>query len=119
MKEVEKWMEKAEKDLRAAEINLKQGLFEVAAFLAQQAIEKAMKALYLKRFNKIKKVHDLVILGKDLNLPKKFLKMCKEITAAYIYTRYPDVPQVKEIEKSAKIFVEEAKVIIEWIKKQL
>jgi len=31
--------------------------------------------LYWKRFNKIKKVHDLVILGKDLNLPKKFLKM--------------------------------------------
>jgi hypothetical protein len=29
------------------------------------------------------------------------------------------VPEVKEIEKSAKIFVEEAKVIIKWIKKQL
>jgi hypothetical protein len=29
------------------------------------------------------------------------------------------VPEVKEIEKFAKIFVEEAKVIIKWIKKQL
>jgi HEPN domain-containing protein len=80
-------------------------------------VEKAEKDL--KRFNKIKKVRDLVILGKDLNLSQKLLKMCKEITAAYIYTRYPNVPEVKEIEKSAKMFVEGAKVIIKWIKKQL
>jgi HEPN domain-containing protein len=56
---------------------------------------------------------------KRQNLPKKFLKICKEISAAYIYPGYPNVPKVKEIEKSAKIFVEEAKVIIKWIKKQL
>jgi HEPN domain-containing protein len=40
MKEVEKWMEKAEKDLKAAEINIQQNIFEVAAFLANRLLKK-------------------------------------------------------------------------------
>ena len=48
MKEIEKWVERAEKDLTAAKINLRQNLFEVAAFLAQQAIEKSNESSLFK-----------------------------------------------------------------------
>ena len=41
-------------------------------FLCQQAIEKAFKALLLKRTGEIRKTHDLVILGKNL-MPRKIL----------------------------------------------
>ncbi|MDI6806968.1 MAG: HEPN domain-containing protein [Candidatus Aenigmarchaeota archaeon] len=119
MKEVEEWLKRAEKDLDDAKFSLEGKRFELASFLSQQAIEKALKTLYLKKFNKIKKIHDLVILGRSVNLPKKFIKECKEITAAYTYTRYPEIPRVKNIESSARRFVKQAEVIISWIKRQL
>jgi HEPN domain-containing protein len=117
--EIEKWIKRAEKDLDDAKFSLRGKRFELAAFLAQQTIEKALKALYLKKFNKIKKIHDLVILGKEVGLPENFLNQCKEITAAYIYARYPEIPEVDDMEKLAKRFVKEAEVIVKWIKEHL
>ncbi|MBX6423069.1 HEPN domain-containing protein [Thermosulfurimonas sp. F29] len=40
------WLTQALRDLRQAEISLGAGLFEWACFAAQQAAEKAVKALY-------------------------------------------------------------------------
>ena len=55
MEEAENWIKKAEKDLNAAKYNFEGGLFDVASFLCQQAVEKALKALYVKKFKRIKK----------------------------------------------------------------
>jgi len=41
--EAVKWFGKAEKDLSAAKINLHEGLYEVASFLAHQSAEKALR----------------------------------------------------------------------------
>ena len=48
MDEANRWIAKAERDLNAAKINFDNKLFEVSAFLCQQSVEKALKALQLK-----------------------------------------------------------------------
>jgi HEPN domain-containing protein len=53
---VEKWVVKAERDLSDAEFNLINGRYEVAAFLAHQASEKALKALYILKFKRLWKM---------------------------------------------------------------
>ena len=44
----------------------------------------------IERTGELKKVHDLVYLGKNLNLPDNLIDFCKKITPIYIYSRYPD-----------------------------
>lgn len=117
--ETKKWIEKARKDLETAEFNYGGERYEVAAFFCQQAVEKALKALSIERKGKFRKVHDLKLLGKEVNLPQKFISLCEEMTYAYVYTRYPDVVEVKDIKKEAKKFLKNAKVILRWIEKQL
>lgn len=95
MEEIKRWIERAEKDIETAKFNYSGKFFDVAAFFSQQAAEKALKAVYLKKFNRIKKIHDLVILGKEVDLPQKYIGLCKELTAAYIYTRYRKYPRKK------------------------
>ncbi len=119
MKEAKRWVEKAEKDLKTAKFNYRGKLFDVAAFFSQQTAEKALKAVYLKKFSKIKKIHDLVILGKEVGLPQKYIDLCKELTAAYIYTRYPEIPEEKDMKEISKEFIKSAEVVMSWTKKQL
>ena len=106
-----RWIENADDDLRAAEITLQQKLFGISAFHSQQSVEKALKALQLKKFNKISKVHDLVFLGNEVGMPEKFVEYCKEMTGAYIYTRYPEMPEDVDIEKSAGKFIKWAEKV--------
>jgi HEPN domain-containing protein len=40
MEEVDAWLKKAEKDLKAAEINLQQGVYEVSAFLPTRRLKR-------------------------------------------------------------------------------
>ena len=58
--EVKRWWSKAEDDFDKAEILFKNKKYDGAVFFCQQAVEKGLKALTLKKQNKIKKIHDLV-----------------------------------------------------------
>ena len=77
------------------------------------------KAGHLKRGKKLEKIHDLILLGKSVRLPKRLLNYCKEITAAYIYTRYPGLPRSKDMQKNSKNFIRQTEEILRWIKKRL
>jgi HEPN domain-containing protein len=78
-KEADVWMKKAEKDLLAACINLRSGLYDVASFLSQQSAEKALKAVYISRFERLWKIHDLAKLGKEIDVPLKILEFCDSL----------------------------------------
>ena len=106
-------------DYAAARFNFEGKFYDVAAFLCQQSIEKGLKALRLKRGKKLEKIHDLILLGKSVRLPKRLLNYCKEITAAYIYTRYPGLPRSKDMQKNSKNFIRQTEEILRWIKKRL
>ncbi len=118
-KEAENWWDKAKDDLEKAKILFNNKKYDGAVFFCQQSIEKASKALFLKRNNKIKRIHDLVELGKDIKLPDNLMHYCKEITQAYIYSRYPDIEEPKEIKEISSKFIEHTKEILGWIEKQL
>jgi HEPN domain-containing protein len=113
----DKWIIKAEKDLSDAEFNLVNGRYEVAAFLAHQAAEKALKALYILKFKRLWKIHDLKELAVKVGAPKEIVKIGDALNPHYIQTRYPvDVTYDEELAEEA---VENAKRVVEWIKKKL
>lgn len=103
------WIEQAEKDLDTAKYNLKGEKIEAGFFFLQQAAEKALKAVYIKKFKELLKTHDLFLIAKKLESPKQILEYCKKLTPAYQYTRYPDVPQVENLEELEEDFVIYAK----------
>ncbi len=117
--EIQKWWEKAKSDLKAAEYNFDGGFFGESMFFSQQSVEKALKALYIKRFSHLKKTHDLVSLSRKLNLPEKLVDYCKELSPAYTYTRYPDVPDIEEIIETSENLIEYAKEVLNWVEKML
>ena len=54
--EVKRWIEKAEKDLDAAEYLFKGKKYEECSLFCQQSVEKALKSVLLNRTNKIIKI---------------------------------------------------------------
>ena len=69
------------------------------------------------------RVHDLTVLARKLNAPKKILEMCGLLNAFYTASRYPDgekpiTPKVKE-EAAAKDALKAAKEVVRWCKKQI
>ena len=117
--EVKSWIEQSKKDLDTARYNLNGKKYDFAAFLCQQSIEKALKALSIKKTGNFKKIHDIVLLGKDLALPEDLIDYCKEVAPAYTYTRYPDVVPIKDLKNTAKKFIKYSEEILKWIKNQL
>lgn len=68
-KEIENWWKQAEADLNSAKNSFNSKDYYVCAFLCQQAVEKALKALLFKKGFELIKTHDLVLLAKKINAP--------------------------------------------------
>ncbi len=68
---------------------------------------------------KIRKIHDLVELGKEVGLPDKILNTAKEVTLGYIYSRYPDVHRARNIKGISKDFINYTEEALKWAKKKL
>lgn len=115
------WWEKAKDDLETAEILYKNKKYNNAVFHCQQAVEKAFKAVLLKRTGEMRRIHDLVELCRNIDAPENLLDSVKEMTLAYIYSRYPDVKQennTKVKEKSDK-FLKISKEALKWAEENL
>lgn len=110
-------MKKAEEDLRAAEINLQQNLLEVSAFLSHQAAEKALKALYILKFKRLWRIHDLEKLCLTLGAGEKIAETCKGLNPHYVETRYP--VEGKYTKGIAKKALENSRRVIAWAKGKL
>ena len=117
--EVKRWMEQAREDYDTAKFNFDGKRYRAAAFFCQQAAQKALKAFLLKKTGKIDKIHDLVKLGTGVGLPSNLLSELKELTLAYVYSRYPDVIQVNNLKDKVSHFLEVSKEVLKWIKKKL
>ncbi|OGI15435.1 hypothetical protein A3K63_01795 [Candidatus Micrarchaeota archaeon RBG_16_49_10] len=117
--EVKRWWNKAKDDLEKAKILFDNKKYDGTVFFCQQSVEKALKALLLKRKGSIRKVHDLVELGKDNSLPRNLLDYCKEITQSYTYSRYPDIDEPEDIREISKKFLKYTEEILKWTEKKL
>ena len=98
--------------------------FDGTVFYSQQVVEKALKALWIKRFNKVApRVHDLNFLAERLNLSSEFLEICKDLTNIYVEARYPDantvIPAERFFKEEVYNFLQEVDKILKWIKKNI
>lgn len=118
-----RWLSKAKDDLKWAQANIKSGIYYGACFAAQQAVEKALKAYLLFQGERLRKVHDLVMLVDeakrfDANFDQ-FRDAAARISQYYVETRYPDINPEKYTRDEAEKALSLAKEIVELVKKRL
>lgn len=98
--------------------------YYVCAFLCQQALEKAFKALWIERFRELSpKTHDLTELAERLSVPTGFSTALRNINPAYATARYPDaangLPARAFNEEIARRDLEGAEGVMKWCGKEL
>lgn len=116
------WLKKAEKDLKAAEILMREGLHDYAIFHAQQAVEKALKAFLTYHNKPIKKTHDIDFLIKKCSEIDSEFKSIYDLDIELIYPLgievrypYPEEPTEEEAIKAIDI----AKQVMGFIYRKL
>jgi len=111
-----RWWERAQEDLAVAAHDLAGGFERAAAFHAQQAAEKALKALLVHRGIVPPKVHDLMELATRSGAPADVRERCKALSPAYLEARYPDVPS--SVGPAAPL-VQQAREVMAWVESQM
>ncbi len=122
--EVNNWWKQGIEDLDTAEKMTKLKKYSDASFYSQQAVEKALKALFIKiKKDMPPRTHSLVELGRALKISGKLLSNMKDLNPEYVVSRYPDaaygVPSELYTEERAKTNIGKAKEVIEWIQKKI
>jgi len=120
------WLNQAERDLRQADASLRDELYEWACFAAQQAAEKAVKALIQKLGGEAwgHSVAALVdALPEDVR-PLDLREKALELDQAYIPSRYPNVhpvgfPGSLYTKKMAERLIGYAREIIDYCQKTI
>lgn len=121
------WFDYASEDVKAGEILYAQGLYRLASFHAQQAVEKALKGLLWRLHINPPRVHDLVVLYHkvrkyypDVRLSVDELEILSSI---YLESRYPAdlglLPKGEPTELDARKILEIARGILREIWKAL
>jgi len=104
----EVWLAKANDDILWAEDSLRTGHFAGVCFLAQQIVEKTLKAYLFSQGEKLIRTHNLIrLLAKCKKFNpgfENFFNTAKTLNVYYVDTRYPDIWDISrfEDEKLAK-----------------
>jgi len=115
------WLNRARSDLLLSKTK-KEGIYlEDLCFHAQQAVEKAIKALLIKKGVEFPYVHDiaelLTLLEKTGQKLPKTIREGEKLTRFAVFTRYPGIAQTisqKEYEEAMKV----AEEVLRWVKEQ-
>ncbi len=117
-----KWFKQAKHDLLLAERNISIEGYDVASFLAQQSVEKLLKSLFALEGKNIPKTHYIDELARRLGLSGKVIDDVLDLTADYMFSRYPDVAELVPFEEYneniAKEKVDKAKRIFKSLRKK-
>lgn len=118
-----KWYKQACHDLEMAEKNIEIEGYDVAAFLSQQSVEKLLKAIFAFEGRNIPRSHYIDELAQELHVAQEVLDDVLELTADYMFARYPDVadhvPYEEYDEDIAREKVNRAQNIFERLKERL
>lgn len=119
------WVDIADYDMKTARVMQKSGRYLYTVFMCQQATEKLLKSLHMKRFSKEGPLsHNLVYLQSllELNFSEQRLKLLSELTAYYIEGRYPSykakLSKLVSKDKSADI-LKRTEALYKWLKLKL
>ena len=120
---IKEWFVVAQEDMLSADELLKVEYVPTGTitFLCQQAIEKYFKAFLLEHGWKLKKIHNLKVLYREIKKIKNLKlneDMISEIYDRYSGTRYPD-DYNPPIEEQVREFYKFALEVEEVIKKEL
>lgn len=116
------WLNRARSNLARAQAKITGVYLEDLCFDAQQAAEKAIKALLIKRGVTFPYVHDLARLvtlleqaGQEI---PEFVRRVEALTRYAVVTRYPGLAEpVTEAHFQEAVAV--AKAVLEWVEDQL
>ena len=122
--ETERLIKQAERDLLNAKKNVEIEAYEVAAFLAEQAVEKFLKAAWITLKSELPPhTQYLLDLGKGLKVPAPLQSQLAFLNPDYTIARYPDaangIPYELYDRKTALSKTKAAEEIIGWLQKQM
>jgi HEPN domain-containing protein len=115
------WVRQAQYDLDTAEYLVAGKRYPPAMFFCNPALEKALKALYLERFNDVPtKTHNLVFLVEvlELDLPEHLVDPLIVINRLGVTSRYPhNFEKVLEqyTGQQAQRILSRTKEILSWL----
>ena len=121
------WIEKAEEDLRWAQLSLKHGFYSQVCYVTQQVAEKALKAYLIFHSISPEKLRTHILpallkMSKETNPKFKRLDLSVRVLSRYyIPTRYPpdSGPLGEFSEKEAREAVKLAEEILKFVKKEI
>lgn len=115
----DEWLRRARRYLRIARSVLEDGFADAASFYAQQAAEFGLKALQLQEGGTITRTHDLPRLAQLVSAPTRIVNLAKLVTYAYVAARYPDIGGPKITRPRAESYLEAARRILRWVRRQM
>ena len=127
LEEARRWLMQAKRDLEAARVSAANGLYEWACFQAQQAAEKAVKAL-LYALGRSPWGHSIVELmeyaRRHVEVGEELMVAARELDRHYIPSRYPNAfesgyPGIYYDAPTAERAIRAAETIIGWVEEQL
>jgi HEPN domain-containing protein len=122
--DTQQWWDQAQADLHSADVLLASGQFYAVSFFAQQAAEKALKALYLEQRGRIPpRTHDLEFLASEVGALTTLMTELGVLTPAFDSARYPDGSGIAPVHAighmDAQDHFDAAERIVTWIGSQL
>lgn len=122
--EIQNWLHQSEDDIDAAQYNFDGGKYYLAAFMSQQAVEKALKALFLhENKGNVPQSHSLIYLATNTSVPHKFYSFLRELTPKFVDTRYPDasvdIPSRIYDKENTEKLLKGAKEVLAWVQTKL
>jgi HEPN domain-containing protein len=122
-KPTEEWFKQADYDLETAEAMFKTGRYIYTVFMCHLSIEKALKGLYAKKFQKDPpKIHNLNYFCEivKLNLTEVLQNFVDNLNSLSIPTRYPDTLEIlmKDYKKDVtEKVLKKTRELLKWLKK--
>ena len=116
------WLNRARSSLALAKTHLPEAYLEDLCFEAQQAAEKAIKAVMIKRNIEFPYVHDLgrllsLLEAEGENMPR-VVRKAEELTRYALVTRYPGIARpVSEQEHTEAVAIAEA--VVQWAQERI
>lgn len=123
-KNYQEWLAQAEYDINTAELLFNGERYFYTVFMCHLAIEKALKGIYAKQFNKTPtKTHNLLYLIEIINLqiPSDYINFIFTLNRVSVPTRYPENLQTMlhdYNEQRAKEMLDNSKELLKWLKTQ-
>lgn len=125
MKEItKKWIEISNRDFDIAKAVLGLKYRGHAVMMSHQAIEKILKAYLAENNIEIRKIHNLVTIGKqtELDFPEEMWEFIQELNPHYHPNRYHDISYkitFHYTQQRAKEILNNSHKVIIWVKKQM